>query len=75
MRPSIGHFQAKDRVDQERTFSQRFNQWEGLEQVVSDYLSDPFFDQWDTDTLGEFMTSFLVSRLMNEALSLVLNKN
>ncbi|MGM0294550.1 helix-turn-helix domain-containing protein [Enterococcus sp. AZ062] len=62
------------RVDQERTFSQRFNQWDGLEQVVSDYLSDPFFDQWATDTLGGFMTSFLVSRLMNEALSPVLNK-
>lgn len=62
------------RVDQENTFSQRFNQWDGLEQVVSDYLLDPFFAQWDTDTLGEFMTSFLVSRLMNEALSPVLNK-
>ncbi|MGM0149145.1 helix-turn-helix domain-containing protein [Enterococcus sp. AZ162] len=62
------------RVNQEHTFSQRFNQWDGLEQVVSDYLSDPFFAQWDTDTLGEFMTSFLVSRLINEALSPVLNK-
>lgn len=62
------------RVDQERTFSQRFNRWEGIDQVVSAYLSDPFFARWDTDTLGCFMTSFFVSRLMNEVLSPVLNK-
>ena len=62
------------RVDQERVFSQHFNCWEGLEQVTSDYLADPFFAQWDTDTLRQFMTSFFVSRLINEALSPVLNK-
>ncbi|MDA9461010.1 helix-turn-helix domain-containing protein [Enterococcus mundtii] len=63
-----------NRVDQERTFSQRFNCWKGLEQVVSDYLSDPFFAKWDIDTLSQFMTSFFVSRLMNEALSPILNR-
>ncbi|NKD39835.1 M protein trans-acting positive regulator, partial [Enterococcus casseliflavus] len=62
------------RVDQERVFSQHFNCWEGLEQVTSDYLADPFFAQWDTDTLRQFMTSFFVSRLINEALGPVLNK-
>lgn len=63
-----------DRSDQEITFVQRFNCWTGLEQVVSAYLSDPFFEQWDTDILGHFMTSFFVSRLVNEALSPLLNK-
>ncbi|MUN75619.1 hypothetical protein EZ027_15795 [Enterococcus casseliflavus] len=47
--------------DQEITFSQRFNCWAGLEQVVSDYLSDPFFDQWDTELLGHFITSFFIT--------------
>ncbi|MEB6088260.1 PRD domain-containing protein, partial [Enterococcus casseliflavus] len=41
-----------DRSDQEITFGQRFNCWAGLEEVVSAYLSDPFFEQWDTDILG-----------------------
>ncbi|MGM7317271.1 M protein trans-acting positive regulator, partial [Enterococcus casseliflavus] len=51
-----------------------FNYWSGIEQVVSAYLSDPFFEQWDTELLGHFMTSFFVSRLVNDALSTVLNK-
>ncbi|MCA6775589.1 M protein trans-acting positive regulator, partial [Enterococcus mundtii] len=38
------------RVDQEQTFNQRFNRWKDLQFIVSDYLSDPFFEQWDTDT-------------------------
>ncbi|MGM0322471.1 hypothetical protein IGI82_003671 [Enterococcus sp. AZ067] len=63
-----------DRSDQEITFVQRFNCWTGLEQVVSAYLSDPFFEQWDTDILGHFMISFFLSRLVNEALSPLLNK-
>ncbi|MGL9768998.1 hypothetical protein IGK31_003082 [Enterococcus sp. DIV1288f] len=62
------------RVDQEQTFNQRFSHWKDLQIIVSDYLSDPFFEQWDTDTLGQFMTSFFISRLMNEAVSPVLNK-
>ncbi|WP_195514580.1 helix-turn-helix domain-containing protein [Enterococcus sp. 1001283B150225_161107_E12] len=62
------------RVDQEQTFNQRFNRWKDLQFIVSDYLSDPFFEQWDTDTLEPFMTSFFISRLMNEAVSPVLNK-
>ncbi|MGM7317234.1 M protein trans-acting positive regulator, partial [Enterococcus casseliflavus] len=38
-----------DRSDQEITFGQRFNCWTEIEQVVSAYLSDPFFEQWDTE--------------------------
>ncbi|WP_144809798.1 PRD domain-containing protein, partial [Enterococcus casseliflavus] len=63
-----------DRSDQEIRFVQRFNCWAGIEQAVSAYLSDPFFEQWDTELLGYFMTSFFVSRLMNDALSPLLNK-
>ncbi|OTP25522.1 helix-turn-helix domain-containing protein [Enterococcus mundtii] len=62
------------RVDQEQTFNQRFSHWKDLQFIVSDYLSDPFFEQWDTNTLGQFMTSFFISRLMNEAVGPVLNK-
>jgi hypothetical protein len=62
------------RKDQEVVFLQRFNQWPMVEQVVADYLSNPFFDQWDIDTLKVFVTSFFVSRKLNDAISPVLNK-
>jgi AraC-like DNA-binding protein len=62
------------RKDQEVVFSQRFNRCPKIEQVVADYLSNPFFDQWDTDTLKVFVTSFFVSRKLNDAISPVLNK-
>ncbi|NBA63741.1 helix-turn-helix domain-containing protein [Enterococcus mundtii] len=64
-----------DRMDQEHFFTQRFNRWSSvIEPVVTDYLADPFFDRWDTNVLRTFMTSFFVSRLINESISPVLNK-
>lgn len=62
------------RKDQEAIFSQQFNQWPEIEKVVANYLANPFFNQWDTETLKIFMTSFFVSRKINDAISPVLNK-
>ena len=62
------------RSDKESVFSHRFNQWPVIEQVVAEYLSNPFFDHWDTETLKTFMTSFFVSRKINDSISPVLNK-
>lgn len=62
------------RRDQEIVFSQRFNRWPAIERLVAEYLSNPFFDQWETETLKNFITSFFVSRKINDAISPVLNK-
>ncbi|MFW8667094.1 helix-turn-helix domain-containing protein [Enterococcus entomosocium] len=62
------------RREREAVFSQRFNQWPEIEQMVASYLSNPFFDQWDTETLKIFMTSFFVSRKINDTISPALNK-
>lgn len=64
-----------ERMNPESFFTQRFNRWSAvIEPVVMDYFADPFFDQWDTVILKQFMTSFLVSRMINEAIAPVLNK-
>lgn len=62
------------RRDQEIVFSQRFNRWPAIERLVAEYLSNPFFDEWETETLKNFITSFFVSRKINDAISPVLNK-
>ncbi len=62
------------RRDQEIVFSQRFNRWPAIERLVAEYLSNPFFDQWETEMLKNFITSFFVSRKINDAISPVLNK-
>lgn len=61
-------------VSKELLFSKRFNNWPKIQKVVSDYLNEPFFIQWDTKVLAQFLTSFFVSLLLNEAIHPVLNK-
>ncbi|WP_438713304.1 helix-turn-helix domain-containing protein [Enterococcus sp. DIV0806c] len=64
-----------ERMDPENLFTQRFNRWPAaIELVVMDYFADPFFDKWDTVVLKQYMTSFFVSRMINEAIAPVLNK-
>ncbi|WP_347082697.1 helix-turn-helix domain-containing protein [Enterococcus mundtii] len=63
-----------DRLDQEILFLERFNLWPNMADVAVAYFSDPIFDRWDRKVLETFLTSFLVSRKLNDAIYPTWNK-
>ncbi|MBO1097678.1 PRD domain-containing protein [Enterococcus casseliflavus] len=63
-----------NRLDQETLFLERFNPWPKMAEVASAYFSDPIFDRWDRQVLETFLTTFLVSRKLNDVTCLTWNK-
>lgn len=63
-----------DRLDQEIRFLARFNQSTEVKEIAVAYFFDPRFDRWNRSVLETFLSSFLVSRQMNEAICPTWNK-
>ncbi|MBO1097900.1 PRD domain-containing protein [Enterococcus casseliflavus] len=63
-----------NRLDQETLFLKRFNPWLNIAKVSTSYFSDPVFDRWDRKVLETFLTSFLVSRKLNDVTCPTWNK-
>lgn len=63
-----------NRLDQEVRFLLRYNQWPKIKELATEYFSDTIFDRWERPLLEGFLTSFLVSRQLNNELYPVWNK-
>lgn len=63
-----------DRLDQELRFLERFNQEKEINEIAVNFFSDPRFDRWNRSVLETFLTSFLVSRRLNEVICPTWNK-
>jgi len=60
--------------EQERLFTERFNQWTLIKQIVKEYFSDSQFDGCDRNNLEDFLTSFLVSKSLTQTIHPIWNK-
>ena len=63
-----------NRLEQERLFYIRFNQWPSVKAIAEKYFSDSQFDGWNRVLLSGFMASFLVSKSLTNAIHPVWNK-
>lgn len=65
---------SMNRLEQERLFYMRFNQWPSTTAIAEKVFSDSQFEEWDQSLLKEFMASFLVSKSLAHAIHPVWNK-
>ncbi len=63
-----------NQYDREKTFLARFNFWTEVKPIVKAYFAGAEFKGWDQSLLEDYLTSFLVSRKLNEVICPSLNK-
>ncbi|MBO1097890.1 PRD domain-containing protein [Enterococcus casseliflavus] len=63
-----------NQLGKETLFLERFNPWPEMEVVSNAYFSDPVFARWDRQVLETFLTTFLVSRKLNDVTCPTWNK-
>lgn len=60
--------------EQERLFTERFNQWSSIKPIAKEYFADAQFDGWDRNKLEDFLTSYLVSKSLTQTIHPIWNK-
>lgn len=63
-----------NQLEKETLFLERFNPWPEIEMVSKAYFSNSVFDRWDRQVLETFLTTFLVSRKLNDVTCPTWNK-